>query len=233
MDATLFEQLNKPFAYKDYEYNSNDERVYVNGQVVAERLNEVLGVGYWSYKPVEGTIEVIDTGKTDKNKEPIRMLSLLVEFRFYNKEIQQWVIFEDAGSQKMNARMLAPDATKSAITDGLKKCASRIGVASDLYAGRITTDSSGTVILPWTYREYYDNKGWTDGKFEPAPRKKIVLNDAYALEIKDLKSRLGITNDGLNEYVRAVSKDKTVTYTDINDQNAPLVIAEMKKALKE
>jgi hypothetical protein len=166
----LFEKLNAPFRYEEYEYNKDDERVYVNGQAVAERLNQVLGVGYWSYKPVPGSIELIDTGRKNRNNEPIRTIKLLVQFSIYNKELNQWITFEDAGSQDLNARMGQGDATKSAITDGMKKCASRIGVASDLYKGLIRSrkdtyhPDGGYALLPDSYKEYYEKQGWV-GRF--------------------------------------------------------------------
>lgn len=49
------------------------------------------------------------------------------------------------------------DATKSAITDGMKKCASRLGIASDLYKGLITWDKQKQCIqVPEHYYSYYE-----------------------------------------------------------------------------
>src|SRR5690606_16948404 len=51
------------------------------------------------------------------------------------------------------------DATKSAITDGMKKCASRLGVASDLYKGLITWDKQRQCVqIPEPYYSYYESK---------------------------------------------------------------------------
>lgn len=146
----LFEKLNSPFNREDYEYDKNNNRVYVNGQAVAERLNQALGVGYWKYEPHE--IEVKSRHVRD-NKE-IEAVKALVKFSFYNRDLKEWVTFIDAGSQDLNARMWEGDAIKSAITDGMKKCASRIGVASDLYRGLIEF-RNGKIVFPDSYYEYW------------------------------------------------------------------------------
>lgn len=155
----LFNQLNAPFPYEDYEVNDDDGRVYIKGQAVAERLNQVLGVGFWRYEPVYESIKTVDTGRKNSSGQPVQKICLLVKFSFYNKELNEWVSFVDAGSQDMNRRMEEGDATKSAITDGLKKCASRIGVASDLYMGKFAARGK-MVLLPASYKEYYKQRGW-------------------------------------------------------------------------
>lgn len=172
-ETTLFERLNAPFKYDDYEYDSYGKKVYVKGQAVAERLNEVLGVGYWKYRPLPESIIVKDTGKKDKNGNKIFAVKVLVEFSFYNKEIKEWITFVDAGSQDLNAQMWEGDATKSAITDGMKKCASRISVASDVYKGLIKA-VNGKVVLPEHYRKYYEEKGW------PWPNTTQPIGKTYA-----------------------------------------------------
>lgn len=158
-EQSLYERLSAPFPYCAYEYDEDKERVYVSGQAVADRLNEVLGVGFWRYEPIEGSIEVEETGRQNKYNEEIKAVTLLVNFQFYNSELKQWISFVDAGSQDLNKRMGKGDAIKSAITDGMKKCASRIGVASDVYKGKIKA-YKGRVILPENYRAYYEEKGW-------------------------------------------------------------------------
>lgn len=156
----IFDKLNAPFRYEDYEVNKDDGRVYVKGQAVTERLNEVLGVGYWKYEPITESIKVIDTGRKNKHNQPIKKMFLLVKFSFFNKETGEWINLVDAGSQDMNKMMEEGDATKSAITDGLKKCASRIGVASDLYKGEFQITKDNKVLLPARYKKYYEEKGW-------------------------------------------------------------------------
>lgn len=151
---TLFEELNAPFPYKTYKYDKFNDNCYVSGQSVAERLNQVLGVGMWRYKGL------YETEKVTKEKENAR-IKIFVEFSIYNQELKEWITFVDAGSEQIKSGMNSGDATKSAITDGMKKCASRIGVASDLYNGLINYDKNfKKVIIPESYKEYYEKMEW-------------------------------------------------------------------------
>lgn len=204
----LFEQLNAPFRYSEYEYSEEDNLVYINGQTIAQRLNEVLGVGYWCYKPVE--IEKVD--RKGRNDKDIEVMVVLVEFSFYNKELGQWVSFTDAGSQDMNVRMQKGDATKSAITDAMKKCASRIGVASDVYKGLIHHDK-GAVVLPVSYKNYYDEKGWKDGLFDDGtgkqPKPKQTKNNKPLSEKQvNRLYAIALTSGRSKESVNKALKDK-------------------------
>jgi len=181
MNETLFKQLNAPFPYEDYEYNKDDDRVYIKAQAVKERLNQVLGVGFWYYRPVEGSIKTEDTGRTTSAGNKVIKLVLLVELGFYNKELKEWVKIIDAGSQDMNRKMEEGDAIKSSNADGLKKCASAIGLASDLYKGLIAGakdarhPKGGYPVLPDSYKPYYEKQGWewpkraSQGNGKPAP----------------------------------------------------------------
>jgi hypothetical protein len=222
MSNSLFQKLNEPFRYEDYSYNSNDKMVYVGGQVVAERLNEVLGVGFWKYEPLLDSIKTVDTGKKDRNNNNIISMNLLVKLSIWNKDINEWVSFIDSGSQKMNPKMQESDATKAAITDGMKKCASRLGVASDLYAGRISADESGTITLPYEYKAYYAEKGWTNkGKFGPAPK----LSEEIVGRLKRVKEGLQIqNNEDLDDYVKEATGLESATWKDIDNKTAPKVL---------
>lgn len=139
-DPSLFNRLNQPFPYTNYQYDSFNDRCYISGQAITERLNEVLGVGYWRYQGLYDTEKII----ADQNGKQARV-KIYVEFSFYNNELKEWITFIDAGSEQIKAGMNEGDATKSAITDGMKKCASRLGVASDLYKGLISWDNRDSV----------------------------------------------------------------------------------------
>lgn len=52
---TLSDQLNAPFPYSEYQYDSFGDRCYISGQSITERLNLVLGVGYWKYEGLYDT----------------------------------------------------------------------------------------------------------------------------------------------------------------------------------
>lgn len=157
-EQTLFEKLNAPFPYDQYRYDKFNENVYVSGQAMAERLNKCLGVGYWRYEGLYNTETMIEEGNFQRVK-------IYVKFSFYNHDLKEWIEFTDCGSEKIKKGMNNGDATKSAITDGMKKCASRLGVASDLYNGLITYDKQrGKVIIPSHYKEYYIKMGWIKEK---------------------------------------------------------------------
>lgn len=155
---SLFQQLNAPFPYTEYHYDSFGDRCYISGQSVTERLNEVLGVGYWKY---EGIYETEKITQDSNGKNP--RVKMYVRFSFFNNELGEWITFVDAGSEQIKPGMNEGDATKSAITDGMKKCASRIGVASDLYNGKIIWDKQRQMfIVPDHYQHYYETRGWID-----------------------------------------------------------------------
>lgn len=150
-ELSLFERLNQPFPYADYQYDSFNDRCYISGQAITERLNEVLGVGFWKYRGLYDTEKMI----SDSSGKQTRV-KVYVEFSFYNTELKEWITFIDAGSEQIKAGMNEGDATKSAITDGMKKCASRLGIASDLYKGLITWDKQQKcMIVPESYQAYY------------------------------------------------------------------------------
>lgn len=152
-DPSLFNRLNQPFPYADYQYDSFNDRCYISGQAITERLNEVLGVGYWKYQGLYDTEKII----VDPNGKQTRV-KIYVEFSFYNIELKEWITFIDAGSEQIKAGMNEGDATKSAITDGMKKCASRLGIASDLYKGLISWDKQRQcIIIPESYQAYYES----------------------------------------------------------------------------
>lgn len=162
---SLFEQLNAPFPYQEYHYDSFGDRCYISGQTVTERLNEVLGVGFWKYRGLFDTEKMVQEQNGKNNR-----IKIYVEFSFYNHDLQEWINLLDVGSEQIKAGMNEGDATKSAITDGMKKCASRIGVASDVYKGLITWDKQRQqIVTPDGYLAYYKQMGWLQHeKSEPA-----------------------------------------------------------------
>ncbi|WP_427180041.1 hypothetical protein [Paenibacillus sp. TC-CSREp1] len=108
------------------------------------------------------------------------------------------------------------DATKSAITDGMKKCASRIGVGSDLYKGMITWDKKQqAIIVPQHYDPYYQEQGWglpkmqrsTPSSSNQTSSRKFELTDklkgkpsAVQTKIKAAWQELAGNLDGLDEW---------------------------------
>lgn len=167
---SLFERLNAPFPYSGYQYDSFGDRCYISGQAVTERLNEVLGVGFWKYRGLHDTEKMVQEPNGKSNR-----IKIYVEFSFYNHDLKEWITLIDVGSEQIKPGMNEGDATKSAITDGMKKCASRIGVASDLYKGLITWDKQKQmIVIPESYRRHYEQMGWlqhpeSDSPSSPRP----------------------------------------------------------------
>ncbi|MEX1029119.1 MAG: Rad52/Rad22 family DNA repair protein [Paenibacillaceae bacterium] len=201
--TTLFARLNAPFPIHSYQYDSFGQRCYVSGQSVIERLNEVFSVGFWKYRGLHETEKMIEdpSGKSPRVK-------IYVEFSFYNPDLKEWITFIDAGSEQVKPGMNEGDATKSAITDGMKKCASRLGVASDIYNGLITWDKQAQmIVLPESYQDYYEQKGWiTPKKITPSSN---LIPPSTNKEIKknDLTQKLKGKNTATQKQLRAFWQD--------------------------
>lgn len=208
--VSLFQQLNAPFPYSEYQYDSFGDRCYISGQSVTERLNEVLGVGFWKYEGLYETEKIIQelNGKNPRVK-------MYVRFCFFNSELQEWITFIDVGSEQIKPGMNEGDATKSAITDGMKKCASRIGVGSDLYKGKIMWDKQRqAIIVPEHYEQYYRKRGESKTTLSSQPQspnnrtnKKSDLTDklknktlAIQSQIKAAWQELAGSLDGFEEW---------------------------------
>ena len=152
VNQSLFERLNAPFPYAEYRYDSFGDRCYISGQTVTERLNEVIGVGYWKYEGLHETEKILQ----DSNGKNPRV-KIFVRFSFYNVDVKEWISFVDVGSEQIKPGMHEGDATKSAITDGMKKCASRLGVGSDVYKGLVSWDKQAKrIVIPAQYVSYYE-----------------------------------------------------------------------------
>ncbi|MNW38756.1 hypothetical protein D3C74_158300 [compost metagenome] len=194
---TLFDQLNAPFPYSEYQYDSFGDRCYISGQSITERLNLVLGVGYWKYEGLYDTEKIIQdpSGKNPRVK-------IYVQFSFYNSDLQEWITFIDTGSEQIKPGMNEGDATKSAITDGMKKCASRIGVGSDLYKGLITWDKKRQAInIPEHYQHYYLEKGWVT---DTSPPSQTQIPNRRTSNKTELTDKLKSKTSALSSQIKAV-----------------------------
>lgn len=176
---SLSDQLNQPFSYDEYGVNYEGQ-VYISAQSVVERLNEVLGVLNWELEPL--TIDI---------NQDLKSVSILAELRIFDVDRERWVTRRQYGNDTMTIKrdeteptgQAFEDAKKSALTDALKKCASWIGVASDVYSSRLSAITrkknepayttvlnhfglnrqdydNGVVVLPDSYKGYYEENGW-------------------------------------------------------------------------
>ncbi|MBP1931792.1 Rad52/Rad22 family DNA repair protein [Ammoniphilus resinae] len=184
LNVDLFDQLNLPFRYEEYGVNYEGQ-VYIGQQSVADRLNQILGIFNWE----------LDLLEINVNMEHYSV-SVLGCLRVFNPETQQWITRKQYGNDTMTIHrdetvprpQAIEDAKKSAVSDALKKTASWIGVAADVYQGKLKAVNAkdrryhsilakfglnghefqyknGVVFLPDSYRSYFDEKGW-NGLFE-------------------------------------------------------------------
>ncbi|WP_127484293.1 Rad52/Rad22 family DNA repair protein [Paenibacillus ehimensis] len=199
---SLFERLNAPFPYSEYQYDSFGDRCYISGQSVTERLNEVLGVGFWKYQGLYETEKIV---QEPNGKNP--RVKIYVEFSFYNSELKEWITFIDVGSEQIKPGMNEGDATKSALTDAMKKCASRIGVGSDLYKGMITWDKQRQmIVVPDHYQRYYQEKGWVPKSTDSIPQLSTDKNPATNRKKTELTQKLKNKPSSLQSQIQNIWK---------------------------
>ncbi len=99
------------------------ELTSIKAQYVIERLNDVFGIGGWDYifKPVIETPEEI---------------VMQVEIRFSeSSSVAQYGSRQIVKNKKGVGRL--GDAYKGAVTDGLTKCASIIGIGHNVFKGNV------------------------------------------------------------------------------------------------
>ncbi|SDP01762.1 Rad52/22 family double-strand break repair protein [Paenibacillus sp. yr247] len=175
---SLFERLNAPFPYEEYSVN-HDGFVSVSPQATSDRLNEVFGPEGWKLEVAEQIVDMNLFSVSILGKISIR------------DERAEWIEKAQFGDSTMVIQRSKTEPTaqaildskKKALSDAMKKCASLLGVASDVYRGRFTVVrkdtvdykrllvefklnsnskqfKEGIVLLPDHYQAYYLEKGW-------------------------------------------------------------------------
>ncbi|RUS44990.1 Rad52/Rad22 family DNA repair protein [Cohnella sp. AR92] len=176
--GSIFEQLNAPFLYEEYAVN-HDGFVSVSPQATADRLNQVIGPLRWTFQIIDQNVDM-----------EMFYVSIFGKIAIQNDD-GEWIEksqFGDAtmvikrGERTPTAQAIN-DAKKKAASDCMKKCASLLSVASDVYRGRLTalrndsreyretasrlnldTNSkqfkNGIVILPDSYKSIYEGNNW-------------------------------------------------------------------------
>ena len=140
LNAPLPAEAIKPHPTKDY--LSSVKAIYV-----IERLNEVFGIGGWTYRTSvteQGTPTLVpDDRKPGVMKEKPGMIVMHVVFQVpaYGIRLEQY-----GGSDNPDRG----DAYKGAVTDALSKCASYLGIAMDVYKGGGPTKQNprGIAVAP-------------------------------------------------------------------------------------
>lgn len=124
-DKGVYEQLTERFAPEDHKTKTigGTTLTYIDGEMVTSRLNEVLGLGGWSFEVKD--IKVLDNE-----------VWALGRMTVYGPD--RTVVREQAGGQIINRKKsgeiieLSNDI-KGAVTDCMKKCATLLGVGLYLY----------------------------------------------------------------------------------------------------
>ena len=114
------ERLSRPFDPRFIETvrKGNRSESYVNHAVVTGRLNDALGVGGWSFRVVD-----VFTYTTDGAPHVGHVLG---EIRLSSEVVRQ-----DIGVPSRISKY--DDEIKTAVSDALKRCAMRLGVAIQLW----------------------------------------------------------------------------------------------------
>ena len=106
------------------------KKVYVSGHYVKHMLNEVFGVGMWSYTYTLNNIKIYDKVF---DKEVKKGYLAHVELTIKDKDNNE-LILKDIGTGELSSTRFNEEdkAIKGAVSDGLKRCAVNIGEAFGL-----------------------------------------------------------------------------------------------------
>lgn len=132
--AALSEPFDKRFIETVRKGNRSES--YVNHAVVTGRLNDVLGVDGWSFK-------IVEVSRYDGPDGAPHIAYVVGEIA--TAETRQWAIRQEIGvpsnvvvaERRQGDRTIHPttvqDEIKTAVSDALKRCAMRFGVAIQLW----------------------------------------------------------------------------------------------------
>ena len=148
-DNEVYDRLREPF--EEAAYSSDNSRGFeltsIKANYVFERLNEVFGLCGVGWRYVHSPFEVYDGEVTteialqwehpdpDDGDGPIEWDNMVGHWRRVEGTGWSAPIFEPGGKQIIKGRLT--DARKSAVTDGITKAASMIGVGSDVFKGLV------------------------------------------------------------------------------------------------
>ncbi len=138
MTDDVYARLAAPFEVTFTDVRGGVQLTYVSGEQVVRRLNEVLGVGGWSFRVLRHDIN------TDAD-EAWALGELVAEIG------DRTVVRQQFGSQKLK-RSRATGAPldigfdlKGAATDAMKKCASLLGVGLYLSRKEVPVRTNGSI----------------------------------------------------------------------------------------
>jgi len=118
---------------KKYFEKSNKQQllVYKDARIDIQRLNEVVGIGYWRNK---------------YRRDPFNN-ALYSIIEIWNPDINQWVQYEDVGIPS------AYEKVKGEVSDSFKRAGTKLGIGVHLYdMPNITVDGQVKNTSSWTIR---------------------------------------------------------------------------------
>jgi hypothetical protein len=137
LTPTQLEKIKEPFPQEALTKDTSRgfELTSIKAMYVIERLNDVFGLGNWWY--VFSTPETVEIG----NVVEVMVVVKLVVSAELCENGNNFEIGQAGGKKVVNNNYT--DARKSAITDGLTKCASILGIGIDVFKGNVKADGSG------------------------------------------------------------------------------------------
>lgn len=197
---------------------------YIEGHTAIEILNQTFNYN-WSFEIISEQVFEAETSGSSPNRKIVKILGQLTVPGFGVK--QQY-----GSSQLVGGPDVQEDAFKAAATDALKKCATLLGVAKELYnedekgAKQNTSGNQSSTNQSTGTNQNTGSSGKNTQNYNLKPE--------YTNEISSLKKKLGISdNSELNKYVEMATNGKNKTYKEIDNTNAQAVINQMKADLEE
>lgn len=167
--------LRAPFTDAEYDVLPSGE-CYVSHVYVRRRLNEILGMGQWSFVPA---------GPPTAQDERI----IVREYYFYVRQHFVRAVFGEAAYEKSNRRMSWGDALEAAYSNAITRGAKDLNVASECWDRRWTS----AWLKKWAIRVWVEDKR-EGGKLKVAWRRRDA--DPLPYERGLVKTREGEEGDG-------------------------------------
>ena len=105
------------------------KKVYVKGNYVKNKLNEVFGIGNWSY-----TYELSAMKSQNAKLNITELVGYMAKVTLTIKQNGEELVLNDIGTGQLSKNDYGNEdkARKGAITDGLKRCAVNLGATFGL-----------------------------------------------------------------------------------------------------
>lgn len=159
-------------------YLSSIKSIYIT-----ERLNEAFGVGSWTFK-----------SKIINENEGAPVVYVTLKIPKYGIKLSQYGGNDNGGTK--NPSYDLGDAYKGAMTDGISKIASYLGIGADVYKGKQKATNGNT-------NSYKDNgKKWlneSDVKEWQNAERKVSMG---LIEPKDLKNHYKVNKANMAHFER-------------------------------